>query len=63
MKTNLSKTTSINVKMENERLDVALVWQQYYGILAMLVVLDGYLKPEPINSRKKSWLVEKTVEP
>ena len=49
MKINLSKTTSVSIKIGNERSGVALMWQQYCGTLAMLIILGGHLKPEPIN--------------
>ena len=49
IKINLSKTNSVSIKVGNDRSGVALMWQQYCGTLAMLVILGGHLKPEPIN--------------
>ena len=53
MKINQSKTTSVSIKIGNERSGVALMWQQYCGTLAMLITLGGHLKPAPINEKKK----------
>ena len=49
MKINLSKITSVSIKIGSERSGVSLMWQQYCGTLAMLIILGGHLKPEPIN--------------